>query len=444
MNYILAVDFDKDVREVYEMILKRSFPLEIVLTDSYESAYEVLKIRGAAELIILEHEILCGDVQSLLDKIAILELNIPFVVCSQDRFDMTKYSFPQNSFFIEKSKFMDSIVDVAAKAMTRNLISQGFVPIRISILRKWGMTPCDLYMKLSEERFVKVINGDEYFSDSENNRFETKGLTLLYLTKSDSEKFLISLDDFIDSSMEAHVDSSSGLLEFVSETIEMVEKLSRVLGWTPQVIQSAKSAVMLAQKAMLEHPDIFKIIKDKLNSPSSKYAKHVSLVTLLGCGLSQELGWSSKSTHLKIGLAALLHDLSLDESCYEQDLLWRQNVCDRMNLEPDAVKFRNHPIEAAELLKKMKMLPPDVDQIILQHHEMCDGSGFPKGLNASRISPLASVFIFAEDLLNSLEDYNNIEEGIYVFLKHRKSRYKSGTFLKIFNILEQGARLSRV
>ena len=46
------------------------------------------------------------------------------------------------------------------------------------------------------------------------------------------------------------------------------------------------------------------------------------------------------------------------------------------------------------------MLPPDVDSIILEHHERPDGTGVPKQLTANQIKPLSSIFIFAHDIVD--------------------------------------------
>lgn len=51
-------------------------------------------------------------------------------------------------------------------------------------------------------------------------------------------------------------------------------------------------------------------------------------------------------------------------------------------------KYRLHPFEASKLIQSMKASPHDIDQILLQHQEKKDGSGFSLGITSSRISPL--------------------------------------------------------
>ena len=66
---------------------------------------------------------------------------------------------------------------------------------------------------------------------------------------------------------------------------------------------------------------------------------------------------------------------------------------------------------------------------MLQHHERPDGSGYPRGLNATQISPLGALFIIAEDLVHeALEG-----EGVTVdsFFTKKAPLYSRGQFKKI-------------
>ena len=92
------------------------------------------------------------------------------------------------------------------------------------------------------------------------------------------------------------------------------------------------------------------------------------------------------------------------------------------------------------MLLKVKNIPPDVDQIILQHHELKDGTGFPRGLVSNRISPFATVFIIVEDLINFLGDTQDYHDKIHLFIKMRAERFDSGNFKKVFDVLKKTAK----
>src|SRR5690606_3433295 len=132
------------------------------------------------------------------------------------------------------------------------------------------------------------------------------------------------------------------------------------------------------------------------------------------CCLSQQLGWTSESSQMKLAIAALLHDIAIDDEVYLSIDHWNQSARNSKAMDPDTLQYRNHPVEAVTMLRNLRTLPPDVDHIILQHHEAEDGSGFPYRLTSSRISPMSAVFIIAEDLIHHLKD-DDIESSIHAF-----------------------------
>jgi hypothetical protein len=140
----------------------------------------------------------------------------------------------------------------------------------------------------------------------------------------------------------------------------------------------------------------------------------------------------------------LLHDLTVDEKYYEDINHWNSLAASKEEKNPEVQKYRNHPSEAANLVLSMKNLPPDVDQIILQHHETQDGGGFPRRLPASRITPMATVFIITEDLIQFIGNSSDPVERVDLFLKDRQGVYTSGNFKKVFDALKDSIHKCRI
>jgi response regulator RpfG family c-di-GMP phosphodiesterase len=132
-------------------------------------------------------------------------------------------------------------------------------------------------------------------------------------------------------------------------------------------------------------------------------------------------------------MASLMHDLSLDENIYPNVEEWNKQAKNLSDRSPEIVRFRLHPLHASQTAQTIDVLPPDVEQIILQHHEAPDGSGFPRGLTANRIHYLSSVFIIAEDLVQFLADGEALETSLKDFLTWGENRYQQGNFKKIFD-----------
>jgi response regulator RpfG family c-di-GMP phosphodiesterase len=146
--------------------------------------------------------------------------------------------------------------------------------------------------------------------------------------------------------------------------------------------------------------------------------------------------WGSDTTFNKLTLASFLHDI-----CLTNNDLAAISTLEELDKEKakftkqEYDEFKQHPVFAAEMAKKMSEVPPDVDVIIRQHHEKPDGTGFPRGLGHAYIAPLACVFIVAHDLarftLKSGKDFK-----IEAFIESAREKYKSAQFKKVMSCIE--------
>jgi hypothetical protein len=77
----------------------------------------------------------------------------------------------------------------------------------------------------------------------------------------------------------------------------------------------------------------------------------------------------------------------------------------------------------------------DVDQIILQHHEVKNGTGFPRGIDSKYIGLLPALFIIVEDLMDFIDRGDDIEKNMKDFIQWGQEHYDTGHFKKLFNAM---------
>ncbi len=93
-----------------------------------------------------------------------------------------------------------------------------------------------------------------------------------------------------------------------------------------------------------------------------------------------------------LGLGALLHDVGLSV------LPFVVAVKPEGELSPEELsEYRIHPYYSMDVLTKRRMpMSASVQKMILHHHELPDGSGFPNGLKSHEIHPFAKILAFAD------------------------------------------------
>lgn len=106
-------------------------------------------------------------------------------------------------------------------------------------------------------------------------------------------------------------------------------------------------------------------------------AGHQRRVTELACAVAREMGLQEKRTE-GIYIAGLLHDIG--KIAVPAEILSKPGTIS----EGEFTIMKSHPRVGFEILKGIKF-PWPVAQIILQHHERMDGSGYPSGLSGEEI-----------------------------------------------------------
>lgn len=133
----------------------------------------------------------------------------------------------------------------------------------------------------------------------------------------------------------------------------------------------------------------------KSESGPPNHAMNVMVLSLLigkSIGLPEE-----EMRHL--GLGAMLHDVGLAE-------IPARVVRNQNRTAAEEQFYRTHIGLGLNAVAPMKNLPVSVKNIIACHHESWDGTGYPNGLNGTRIPRLARIVAIAnryDNLCNPLE-----------------------------------------
>ena len=117
--------------------------------------------------------------------------------------------------------------------------------------------------------------------------------------------------------------------------------------------------------------------------------QHCMLVTGLAAEFARSLGLSAKDQE-RLTRGGLLHDLG--KAKIPAAIL---NKPGRLTDEEMAV-MRTHPVIGYELLREQGGYEPEMLEVVLRHHELLDGSGYPGGLSGSQIGDLVRLITICD------------------------------------------------
>jgi putative nucleotidyltransferase with HDIG domain len=117
-------------------------------------------------------------------------------------------------------------------------------------------------------------------------------------------------------------------------------------------------------------------------------AGHQQRVSDLACAIAKEMGFS-RDEIMGIRMAGVLHDIG--KIAIPVEILSKPGRLSKTEFE----LIKNHPQVGYDILNSIKF-PWPLSQIILQHHERIDGSGYPNGLLGKEILMEAKILGVAD------------------------------------------------
>jgi len=202
-------------------------------------------------------------------------------------------------------------------------------------------------------------------------------------------------------------------------TSQMVKELTKTLHRAPEdVLKQAGEVVRELVGTMMAEDGV---VLHSINGKAAEDAySHALNVTVLSMMLGRQLGYDSEACH-SLGLGALLHDMGKID--VPSKVLLKTEPLNR----PEQQFLQMHTEFGRRRGQKL-MLDDDVLRIIAEHHEYCDGSGYPNQLHEAaigRLSRVVSITNFFDNLCNPQNPRDAISphEALARMFKQYKERF---------------------
>lgn len=311
-----------------------------------------------------------------------------------------------------------------------------FVSVKTDYLLKVDHCLCDIYIKLSDEKYLKIFKSNVDFNMDDLVRLHKKNVDYVYVKDNDFEKLLDSMRVFESEYLAEEI--QQGTVTVASElsfTQDILHKLTSRVGINEKVTIYIQRSITLLYTFMEQDQDLKALLKH-FEKNRNFLSEHSIMVACVASAVLSQTTYSSDANVLKLSLAATLHDLGISKEKYHKfELLDNDEYEDLSKRELDA--YKGHVIAASEILEKFSSIPTDVDKILLHHHEKYDGTGFPRGIGWSKIPFLSAVFIVSHELVVYFFKTEYSEEKFLEFIEEKKKVYLEGAFKEVILAIEK-------
>jgi HD-GYP domain-containing protein (c-di-GMP phosphodiesterase class II) len=304
--------------------------------------------------------------------------------------------------------------------------------IKIKRVLNFNEIVCDVFIKLSSKKYIKIINKEEKFDHEHVIKYMNKNIRYLYVHVESYQSLMNSFSNLVMKRFEQVIKTNkSGPLRTMAElsSYQMCLDQARELGIDENMSKNINEAIEANLKTLTSDTSFSQLLKNIQNA--GPYLAGHSLLLSFVCGkISSQTEWNTRLALQKLALASMLHDAVFESDDF---LIQIREITPELKKElskKDYEKVFEHPTKAGGIVANAKNLVPDVDTIIAQHHETPDGTGFPRGISALNISPLSTIFIIAEDFVDRVFGKKTAEIDMEKIHLEFESRYRKGNFKK--------------
>jgi len=267
------------------------------------------------------------------------------------------------------------------------------------------------------------VNTDEYLKFQEE--IEQKGSVRDFeakLYKKGGSEMNCLITSTVRRSKDATIMGYQGIIRDISELVSSQQKLEKTL----EKLRKALGGTIQAMALTVETRDPYT-------------AGHQRRVSNLACAIAREMGISSNQIQ-GIHFAGIIHDIG--KISVPGEILSKPG---RIS-ENELGIIKEHPRTGYNILKTVDF-PWPIAQIVLQHHEKIDGSGYPDGISGENIL-IESRILSVADVIEAMSSHRpyrptlGVDMALREIQQNRGVLYDSGVVdacLKLFN--ERGYRL---
>ncbi|MBF0362928.1 MAG: hypothetical protein HQK49_18050 [Oligoflexia bacterium] len=418
---ILYISENPEDTEHLLRLFKAHFPkVQVVVVKDEKASIDALTIDGPFGVLMIDVTLRLSDPSLLAEKLTDLSGSRPIVFFGPRSFvesrvkDVIYQSHDANQLLYRpydglefKQKLEIAIKWTKTEDFEQSVLEvnrEDFLPIKIKNFYLYDSIPYEAFLDIGNEKFVKVLAKNKKYTQAFLRQYVQKDVKNFYLYKDETIRFLESAILMINEKIERVLTLSTltdyhdsnfnhkALIDLQIGGARLLQQVIKTIGVLDSVKRLTNNLIATSMHLFDRTKDLTRILaafpyKDK------DLAVHAILTNYMCLEIIESIGWDSKTTRDKLGLASIIHDTFISN-----DKMAAIYVLDDPALkdftEEEQEEFKNHPIKGANLVNYYSGYS-DVDFIISQHHENPHGKGFPNHVSSLKVTTFAAVFILA-------------------------------------------------
>jgi len=334
----------------------------------------------------------------------------------------TKYAKVIESF---KSIVRDLPSASSAKEENTESRSSDYVSVSPRIFKNGLPSQFDVYIKINDQKFVKVIAANQPFDTLLIEKHIQKNVSQYFILNSDYQKYCADVEAEL---TRLTSDPGISLAKRKQSLLDHADNLSFFIeenGVDIKTLQSAQKFVEQSEKLIQETIKDQPMLKTFLDDITN--LEHSSALCLM-CGLFLDSIKATGSIYNDIILLCFFHDIGKTK-CSENVRKLKPELLNEEELN----QYYTHPRLSAQILAELNFKPALLEAVS-QHHVRRSGDGFPRLPKGKGLNPIAELIGLCEDFIITIEESEREGLNPVIEFKMKMKKQYSQKLQDIFNL----------
>lgn len=291
---------------------------------------------------------------------------------------------------------------------------------------KVGMFVKDIFLKDSDH---KVKNQGVVNSQRTIELLKKQGVVRVVIDCEQSEVQTSNLGDLEEASLEKEFSRSCEIYDQSTEKVK--ELLLNASSEKPLSIEAMTALAGEITNSVTRNEHAMTILT-RIRQKSNYQWEHAINCAVLICGFSIYLGFK-KNTVQELTLGAMLHDIGTAK--VSRAILEKQEKLTKNEMSV----VQKHVFWGVELSKREGFSSPILTDMLVNHHERLDGSGYPRGIAGDKISKLSRITAVVDvyDAMTGDKPYKKgmLPQAVFRHLLNEKDKFDPDIVQKFIKYL---------
>jgi len=310
---------------------------------------------------------------------------------------------------------------------TEDRVAGRYLPIPLESLCLKTVTSFKIYVLTHKEREPVLYRaGNLPLTEKVRSRLLDHDVERIYIDISDERNYRDYIEQNLDKIVADDSIESSKKAQIVYSSATYLARQLLESPWMRDGIRRSETLVKSTLDFVLRDEAAFSGFLAVRSHDYYTYT-HCVNVCVFCVALARKVGVEEMSELLVLGTGALLHDIG--KSSIDKSILNKKGPL----TEEEWVIMKRHPVRGVEILREAGGVPDGSYAVVYQHHERCNGSGYPEGLPGEKIhryGKLAGI-VDVFDAMTTKRVYKDAVDSFTAFLT-MKNEMCGGLDMDIF------------